>query len=1032
SITSNNDTIYQIDTIYSIVNNRDTIHSFDTIYHQTTNTDTVYQITSQRDTVYQITSNTDTIYSITSNNDTIYQIDTIYSIVNNRDTIHSFDTIYHQTTNTDTVYQVTTNRDTLYLYDTIYQITSQRDTVYQYDTIYQLTTNTDTIYQLTTQRDTIYSQCDYSCLDSVRHIYDSLISQLTHVIDSLRNTTPTDPCLGHSTTGIETHTACDSYIWHGTTYTASTTTPTYTITGGNAAGCDSTVMLQLTINHSTTGIDEQTASGNYTWHGTTYTASTTTPTYTITGGNSKGCDSVVTLHLTITSSTPPVGDMEGCECTGTVAVDGVLPGQFSVSATKKVKFSQGNLQYTTQGTHACADGTTKQGTWRFADCQCQYVGASNSNTSATYTGYIDFFGWGTSGYHNSSDIYNTNYYPYSTSMTTVNTSYNRYGYGPSTNMSYLNLTDGSRYYDWGVYNAIANGGNIPNRWRTLTKDELVYLFNTRSGSTIGGTANARYCMATVSGVNGIVLFPDSYSHPSSAPIPVSCNTSNVGYTANPFTAMAWQTMEAAGAVFLPAAGYRYGTSIHFTGTNGYYWSSSYGSIYGACTLDFNTSLVNPQGYYIRNYGFSVRLVHELADPCLGNTSSATDIQNACDSYTWIDGNTYTESTTTPTYTITGGNAAGCDSTVMLQLTINHSTTGIDEQTASGSYTWHGTTYTASTTTPTYTITGGNSKGCDSVVTLHLTITSSTPPAGDMEGCQCTGTVAVDGVLPGQFSVSATKKVKFSQGNLQYTTQGTHACADGTTKQGTWRFADCQCQYVGASNSNISATYTGYIDLFGWGTSGYHNSSDSYNTNYYPYSTSTATVNESYNRYGYGPSTNMSSPNLTDGSRYYDWGVYNAIANGGNAPNRWRTLTSAEWIYLFNTRSGSTIGSTTNVRYCKATVSGVNGIVLFPDSYSHPSSAPIPASCNTPSVGYTTNTFTATAWQAMEVAGAVFLPAAGYRYGTGIYGAGTNGYYWSSSFNNSSNAYDLFFNMSLVYPQYNLNRYYGISVRLVQE
>ncbi|MBI2269539.1 MAG: hypothetical protein HYU69_04180, partial [Bacteroidetes bacterium] len=102
--------------------------------------------------------------------------------------------------------------------------------------------------------------------------------------------------------------------------------------------------------------------------------------------------------------------------------------------------------------------------------------------------------------------------------------------------------------------------------------------------------------------------------------------------------------------------------------------------------------------------------------------TGTDVQTACNSYTWIDGINYTTSTNTPTFTIVGGSAQGCDSVVTLNLTINNSTTGNDIQTACNSYTWiDGNNYTASTNTPTYTIAGGSSQGCDSIVTLNLTI-----------------------------------------------------------------------------------------------------------------------------------------------------------------------------------------------------------------------------------------------------------------------------------------------------------------------
>ncbi|GAB1450156.1 hypothetical protein MASR2M47_02120 [Draconibacterium sp.] len=96
----------------------------------------------------------------------------------------------------------------------------------------------------------------------------------------------------------------------------------------------------------------------------------------------------------------------------------------------------------------------------------------------------------------------------------------------------------------------------------------------------------------------------------------------------------------------------------------------------------------------------------------------TDVQTACDTYTWIDGNTYTASNNVAQWTLT--NAAGCDSVVTLDLTINNSTTGTDVQTACDSYTWiDGNTYTASNNVAQWTLT--NAAGCDSVVTLDLTI-----------------------------------------------------------------------------------------------------------------------------------------------------------------------------------------------------------------------------------------------------------------------------------------------------------------------
>lgn len=111
------------------------------------------------------------------------------------------------------------------------------------------------------------------------------------------------------------------------------------------------------------------------------------------------------------------------------------------------------------------------------------------------------------------------------------------------------------------------------------------------------------------------------------------------------------------------------------------------------------------------------------DLTVNYATTGTDVQSACDSYTWIDGNTYTASNNTAIHILT--NAAGCDSTVTLDLTINNSTTGTDMQTACDSYTWiDGNTYTSDNNTATHTLM--NAAGCDSVVTLDLTINTVDP------------------------------------------------------------------------------------------------------------------------------------------------------------------------------------------------------------------------------------------------------------------------------------------------------------------
>ena len=217
-----------------------------------------------------------------------------------------------------------------------------------------------------------------------------------------------------------------------------------------------------------------------------------------------------------------------------------------------------------------------------------------------------------------------------------------------------------------------------------------------------------------------------------------------------------------------------------------------------------------------------------------------------------------------------------------------------------------------------------------------------------------------GALPGQFTVNAGGgKVYFSQGNLQY-----------QASTGTWRFAPNQYDMIGSDNANISDSYTGWIDLFGWGT---------------------------------GDAPTKSSTNNSDYSTFTDWGT-NAISNGGNTANMWSTLTVGEWGYLLehHTKGWST-------------VNGVNGYVIRPDGVSTA----------------VASSYTASEWAVEEAAGSVFLPAACSRGGTS-FNAGSWGDYWSSTPSNSDDAYYLYFHSGGQNPANSACRWGGRSVRLVYE
>ena len=236
-----------------------------------------------------------------------------------------------------------------------------------------------------------------------------------------------------------------------------------------------------------------------------------------------------------------------------------------------------------------------------------------------------------------------------------------------------------------------------------------------------------------------------------------------------------------------------------------------------------------------------------------------------------------------------------------------------------------------------------------------------------------------------FSVSETKNVTFSSGNLQY-----HPANN------KWRFAENQTDYVGNANSNISSSYNGWIDLFGWSTSA---------TNF-------------------GVSTSVDDADYS--GSLVDWGT-NTIGN--DAPNTWRTLTEDEWEYLLNTRPNAS--SLKGV----AQVNGVNGLIFLPDNWVSPAGVTFKSGFHSSyGVDYYAayQTFTADQWSKLEAAGAVFLPAAGNRFSLGVEGVQDYGFYWSATERNSD--YVGCFNFYSGGARMNSSdrSLFGLSVRLVKD
>lgn len=266
---------------------------------------------------------------------------------------------------------------------------------------------------------------------------------------------------------------------------------------------------------------------------------------------------------------------------------------FSVSAKGKVRFSPGNLQY-----------QASTNTWRFAEHQYDFVGDSANGTvyengvkcdnalvDSGYTGWIDLFCWGTSGYNGKHPYLASPVYDYTCEIKDIT----------GTN------------YDWGVYNNIynpkTNATDSAGTWRTLTQDEWVYLL-TRRGAVFHPDWWL-YSVVTIkrvdgtNDVSGLIIYPNGIS---AKPAGVNAALTQNNKTSVDITKGDYEKLEAAGCVFLPAASRRHGTAVTNEWNSGYYWNSMYWSFWWACNLSFKSGKVDPNGRDDVGTGLSVRLV----------------------------------------------------------------------------------------------------------------------------------------------------------------------------------------------------------------------------------------------------------------------------------------------------------------------------------------------------------------------------------------------------------------------------------------
>lgn len=245
-----------------------------------------------------------------------------------------------------------------------------------------------------------------------------------------------------------------------------------------------------------------------------------------------------------------------------------LAGVFSVAVDKQVKFSKGNLQY-----------TQSSDTWTFATQQYDMLGYANEENNAL-ADKIDLFGWSGS----------TGTAKMGVSTSTENSDYS------------------GDFVEWGKN--ISDSGT----WRTLTNDEWTYLSETRANAAnLMGLARINLDEAGTTYANGLILLPDNWidtevTFKSGFPRDYSIQAYADYQT---FTLKQWATLEAAGAVFLPASGQRYGASIYDIQQHAYYWSATLVKQYETAYYFWFNGAKASTGPIGRMKGLLVRLVQDL-------------------------------------------------------------------------------------------------------------------------------------------------------------------------------------------------------------------------------------------------------------------------------------------------------------------------------------------------------------------------------------------------------------------------------------
>ena len=447
--------------------------------------------------------------------------------------------------------------------------------------------------------------------------------------------------VNYNTNSLQTVVACDNYEWNGTTYNVS---GTYTFDYVAANNCESTDTLVLTVNDSRSSSFTAAACNYYIWNNVAYTES---GVYTQTLDAANGCDSVVTMTLTI--NTPQTATVNATACN-------------SYTWNGATYTASGSYTYSTTSVAGCDSVVTLNLTINPAVTSTVNMSACNSYT------------WNGTNYTTSGNYTHT--YTAANgcdSIVTLALTIN-----PSVNTTISATACDSYIWNGATY---TTSGNYTHNYTTVNGCDSIVTLNLTVTPAVTSTINATACGSyTWNGTN--YTTSGLYTHTYTAASGCDSIVNLVLFITQPMN-----------------------ITINATACDSYTWNGQ----------TYTTS-----GNYSHTYTAANGCDSIVTLALTVNNSVATSFnETACGSYTW-NGETYT---TSGAYNHTYTAANGCDSVVTLNLTVNYSYDMIEEISACDGFIWiDGVNYTESTNTPSVTLTAAN--GCDSVVTLHLTVNHS--------------------------------------------------------------------------------------------------------------------------------------------------------------------------------------------------------------------------------------------------------------------------------------------------------------------